>query len=82
MTDPEKIKTEESLAALGRGYFGICALGGVIWIVLAMSDSLAPALCLSLGVGLLLSGGVAYYLIQLLIGMSHSLRTIAEQTRK
>ncbi len=46
MTESDKIVTENSLSSLGNGYFGICAFGGLIWIVLAMYDSPAPVLAL------------------------------------
>ena len=80
MTESEKIVTETSLNSLGNGYFGICAFGGLIWIVLAMYDSPAPAVMLSVGVGLILTGAMVSYSIRLLVGMSESLRTIVRQT--
>ena len=80
MTEQEKITTETNLNALGRGYFGTCVLGGILWVVMAM-DSPVPAVMLSVGVGLILTGAIVFYGLRLLVGMSHSLRAIAEQSR-
>jgi hypothetical protein len=79
MTEQDKIATEGSLTSLGNGYFGICALGGIIWIVMAMDGSPAPAVMLSIGVGIILTGAMVFCGIRLLVGMSHSLRTIASR---
>lgn len=80
MTEQEKITTETNLNALGRGHFGTCVFGGILWVVMAM-DSPVPAVMLSVGVGLILTGAIVFYALRILVGMSHSLRTIAGQSR-
>lgn len=80
MTEQDKISNEGSLMSLANGYLGICALGGFAWIIMAMVDSPYPAVMLSIGIGLIITGAIVFCCIRLLIGMSHSLRVIVKQT--
>ena len=80
MRDEEKLAIETSLAALGRGYFGVCVLGGLIWIVLAFSESAAPAVMLSIGVGLIITGAIVFNTLRILVSISDSLRLLVSQT--
>ena len=81
MTEQEKIDTETSVVSLGNGYLVVCVLGGCGWSWLALgSNGHTVALMLSVGVGLLLTGGMVSSLMRLLAGMSETLRQIARQT--
>ncbi len=82
MTEQEKAMAETSMTGFGRAYFGICIFGGLAWTISAFSSE-SPAGGVGIGVGLILSGGLAHYGVQLLVGMSHSLRSIlAAQEKK